>query len=509
MERPVKAGERFVTFIWDGIDCADMGIYSITNGGTYTHYLEPIFRDELLDVPAYDGRYYYSSQYSCQQFQLSLFADNLSMKEYRNLREWLSPRKVGKLILSDQPYKYYLVKITNIGALGSYPLTDVQTPTHSVLGDFLDGNTVYVGSFTITFQTVGSVYGYGLSYYRDDLIYDALNHYGPGVYTENYYYDSGLLYKDMAPALNRTIPANAQSYPLTWYNPGTADANPEITISVKGTLANDAYIQFDNATTNATTVIDLSGLSGTMYIDPQAETITIDEIPYFGRFTGNPLVVGTKNEVLEIPESIVTNKEGYDLTEHTSIHIINDKKANTCIARINPLLGQVQDSWVGCYLCINGNGGAKILDIDTSYNAETQMYNNNLILDTENATTHDILPAVVEDGHLAEREGFVCTYIGEFKTEEEIKAQDKTVGNVAALKKENEDGTITYTMYMYRDEWAQTSLFASPKEFINVFGDQVKRHLIFGANLIKLEDLTITTNIPEFDMSVEFLPRYL
>ena len=73
----------------------------------------------------------------------------------------------------------------------------------------------------------------------------------------------------------------------------------------------------------------------------------------------------------------------------------------------------------------------------------------------------------------------------------------------------NEDGTITYTMYMYRDEWAQTSLFASPKEFINVFGDQVKRHLIFGANLIKLEDLTITTNIPEFDMSVEFLPRYL
>ena len=68
MERPVKAGERFVTFIWDDIDCANMGVYSVTNGGTYTHYLEPTFKDELLEVPAYDGRYYYGSQYTCQQF---------------------------------------------------------------------------------------------------------------------------------------------------------------------------------------------------------------------------------------------------------------------------------------------------------------------------------------------------------------------------------------------------------------------------------------------------------
>lgn len=77
------------------------------------------------------------------------------------------------MILSDQPFKYYLVKPVSVSTLSAYPLTNVQTPTNSVLGDFLDGDVVYTGNFTVTFETVGSAYGYGMSYYRDDLIYDA------------------------------------------------------------------------------------------------------------------------------------------------------------------------------------------------------------------------------------------------------------------------------------------------------------------------------------------------
>ena len=193
MYRPVKAGELFATFIFDGKDCADMGVYSITSGSTYTMSLGPNFKDETLEVPAYDGRYYYGTQYTTQQFQFNLFADNLSVTEYRNLRTWLKPRNIGKLILSDQPYKYYIVKVTSVGTLGAIPLTDAQHVVHSVLGDMADGNVVYTGKFSVTFQTVGSCYGYGLSYYRDDLIYDALNNYGVNVYPENYYYDSGLI----------------------------------------------------------------------------------------------------------------------------------------------------------------------------------------------------------------------------------------------------------------------------------------------------------------------------
>ena len=152
MYRPVKAGELFTTFIFDGKDCADMGVYSTTSSSTYTMNLEPTFKDEMLEVPAYDGRYYYGTQYTAQQFQFNMFADNLSTTEYRNLRTWLKPRNVGKLILSDQPYKYYIVKVTSIGTLGEYPLTDVQHIDHnSILGDTKEGNVVYTGRFTVNF----------------------------------------------------------------------------------------------------------------------------------------------------------------------------------------------------------------------------------------------------------------------------------------------------------------------------------------------------------------------
>ena len=33
MERLVKAGEVFTTFIFDGKDCADMGVYYTTSSG--------------------------------------------------------------------------------------------------------------------------------------------------------------------------------------------------------------------------------------------------------------------------------------------------------------------------------------------------------------------------------------------------------------------------------------------------------------------------------------------
>ena len=261
MERQVKAGEVFTTFIFDDKDCANMGVYSITSGGTYTLETEPSFSDELLSVPNYDGRYYYGSQLSHQQFQFNLFADNLSGTEYRNLKAWLSPRKVGKLILSDQPYKYYIVKPISISALASYPLTDIQTPTYSVLGDTVEGNVVYTGTMSVVFQTVGSVYGYGLSYYRDDLIYDAKDILGVGEYGGNYFYDSGLLDKDMSPSLKRSVPANANNYSLTLYNPGTAMATPKFNFNTDEILGTNSLLVINNNSQNTSTMIDLTNLT--------------------------------------------------------------------------------------------------------------------------------------------------------------------------------------------------------------------------------------------------------
>ena len=57
--RAVKAGELFTTFIFDGKDCANMGIYNVTSGSVYTFNIEPMFSDSKLEdssggwTPAY------------------------------------------------------------------------------------------------------------------------------------------------------------------------------------------------------------------------------------------------------------------------------------------------------------------------------------------------------------------------------------------------------------------------------------------------------------------------
>lgn len=513
MYRPVKAGELFTTFIFDGKDCADMGVYSTTSSGTYTMYIEPTFKDEMLDVPAYDGRYYYGTQYSLQQFQFNMFADNLSQSEYKKLRTWLKPRNIGKLVLSDQPYKYYIVKVTSIGTLGEYPLTDVQHIDHnSILGDTREGNVVYTGKFTVTFQTVGSSYGYGLSYYRDDLVYDALNKYGVGVYPDNYYYDSGLLYKDMAPALTRTVPSNAKDFDLTIYNPGSATAIPTIHVTSNEKYGDKAFIQLDNNSLNTSTVIDLHGLQGPLVIDCETETVitkTIEngkevDVYNYGRFQGNLFEVGEETSVLTLPESFTETIEDFYFKDYDTIYVI--KEGNDTWAHINPLVLEVTEDLVGKYFCINGNGGAKILRIDN--------VNDNCVLLDSNVTTYEILPAGTKEDGTPRPSGMEFNYIGEFKNYEAL-PQDSKVGDVASITymaTTDKGATVVdrIDMYLYRyGKWSITNLFTNPKEFENIDGDMEPRYLIFGANIVDVNDIKISTNIGECEVSISFLPRYL
>lgn len=398
MNRVVKAGELFSTFIFDGKDCADMGVYSITSGAVYTMGIEPVFSDNKLEVPAYDGKYYYGTQITGQQFQFNCFCHDLLATEYNKLRAWLSPRKVGRLILSDQPYKYYLVKVVSISTLGAYPLTTVQTPQNSALGDFLGGDAVYTGNFTVTFETVGSAYGYGMSYYRDDLIYDAKEKYG-----RDYYYNAGLLYKDMSPKVKWHIEANADEQEIPMYNPGSVDGYPHYTIRHTGTFADKSFIKLTNETlegVNSTTysvIIDVSGCVGDVTIDTQSQTLEDSEKNvYYGRFAGSSMKLSPFEDVIELPETFVQNPIDTTLVEYDSFYIENN------VVSVNPIVLKVSGDMVGKYFCVMGNGGSKIQSVDVT--------NNTLTLDSS-VHTYDLLPGVVDHGTVVRQAGFPFNYV--------------------------------------------------------------------------------------------------
>ena len=499
MTRAVKTGELFATFNYDGKDCADMGIYNVTSGSTYIMNIEPAFNDHKLEVPAYDGKYYYGTQITGQQFQFNCFAHDLVSTEYDRMRAWLNPRKIGRLILSDQPYKYYLVKPVSVSNLNAYPLTTIQTPDYSIMGDFLEGDVVYTGNFTVTFETVGSAYGYGMCYYRDDLIYDAKKKYG-----RDYYYNSGLLYKDMCPKANWNVGANVEDQSIPMYNPGSTEGQPIYKIQHEGTFAPHSFIQFNNATTGTSTVVDIGGISGNLFIDTSSQTITDEEgNAYYGRFSGTLMKLSPMGDVIELPETWVENIENTDLLEYDSFYVENN------LVSINPKVLKVTDDLVGRYFCVNNNGGSQIKSVDVN--------NNTLTLDDE-VYTRDIPKAVVDGTTVVTPSGASFNYV-------ECNGEIPETGNEGDVCT---DGDKWYTYVLRKDgtgEWIICTFYDSKDSFRNIYGDYITQYKMFGATIVELDDLTIRTgskinykennivkvgsSVGEFKLTAELRPRYL
>lgn len=377
-----------------------------------------------------------------------------------------------------------MVKPTSISDLGAIPLTDVQTPENSILGDFLEGNTVYTGKFDITFETVGSAYGYGLSYFRDDLIYDAKDFYGTGVYPDYYYYDSGFLYRDMCPRMIWDIEANADQHPIPIYNPGDAVGYPRFILNLDAVAGNGAIISFKNKSTGDSVSVDLHGLTGEITIDFTEESVMCNNMAYYGRMIGNGISVRPQGDVIEIPDTIAQDIEAFYIREYDTIYI------NDNVVSINPLALTVQEGWANqYYFCINYNGGSMIKSVNAN--------DNTLTLDP-NVITYDI-PEATED----KPAGFECNYLGEYNSLEEIEDEaPRVLGNVAQAQG---------TWYIYRyNTWAKTNLFDKEEEFKDSVGNRIPRYLVFGATILKLDDIVVsTTNLPALTLSAELLPRYL
>lgn len=496
MVRNVKTGELFATFNYDGKDCADMGIYSVTSGAVYTMNIEPTFSDKKLEVPAYDGKYYYGTQITGQQFQFNCFCHDLLATEYDRMRAWLNPRKIGRLILSDQPYKYYLVKPVSVSTLGAYPLTTIQTPDNTQFGNYAPESVVYTGNFTVTFETVGSAYGYGLCYYRDDLIYDAVFVYG-----KNYYYDAGLLYKDMCPKANWEIQSNVQNYSIPLYNPGSATIKPKYLLKYTGAFADKSFIQFTNNTTNTSTVVDMSNIPGDVIIDFESQVLEDSTgKQYYGRFTGSSLTLNPHGEIIDIPETWVENIENTNLVEYDSFYIdeITKDGVTHTIVRMNEKVLKVTPSLVGKYFSVNHNGGAKITAVDVEHN--------DLTLDRSVVHTYPIPET-----------GFEFRYV----EVNDVKPEDDT-----ALYELGDVCTVNGKWYVFRyDKWTETSMFDSKDEFKDLYGDYQTIYRTFGATIVELDDLIITTgnhisykdgsetktgsSVNAFTLEAEILPRYL
>jgi len=205
-------------------------------------------------------------------------------------------------------------------------------------------------------------------------------------------------------------------------------------------------------------------------------------------------------QVWELPETFVHNIEDTDLKEYDSFYIENN------VVSINPMVLQVSGDMEGAYFCVMGNGGSKIQSVDVE--------NNTLTLDP-NVQTYDLLPGEIDQGVVVREAGFAFNYV-EVSNVMPVTGND---GEVCVV-----DGT--WYVYLY-GEWRETNLFDSKEDFKNVYGGYVTVYRLFGATIVKIDTITITTgptvsfkpmgaaaaylgtDVPAFTLEGALQPRYL
>lgn len=290
----VDKGEIYLTFVFDGIDSTQIGVVSVSDGSTYDTPILPVFTDNSLEVDGYDGRYYFNTRITQKDFTYNCFIDNLSAFQFDQLKSWIRPKKIGKLIRPEEPYRYYWVKVSSVDNLGNIPLTHPDT-----------GGVSYTGNFSVTFTTIGQSCGYGMFYYQDDLKYYEYRDIFDG--TQDYYYDTGLLYKEEMLPLHVTRTAG------TWdpqiYNPGTYRSKIRLQITPSADIAS-GVITLTNETIGDVGIVNLNNLKkgDNLVIDWGNNTYTLnDNVDYTENVHGDIMYLQPRNYVEKLDNASIAN----------------------------------------------------------------------------------------------------------------------------------------------------------------------------------------------------------
>ena len=290
----VDKGEIYLTFVFDGIDSTQVGVVSVSDGSTYDTPVLPAFTDNSLEVDGYDGRYYFNTRITQKDFTYNCFIDNLSAFQFDQLKSWIRPKKIGKLIRPEEPYRYYWVKVSSVDNLGNIPLTHPDT-----------GGVSYTGNFSVTFTTIGQSCGYGMFYYQDDLKYYEYRDIFDG--TQDYYYDTGLLYKEEMLPLHVTRTAG------TWdpqiYNPGTYRSKIRLQITPSADIAS-GVITLTNETIGDVGIVNLNNLKkgDNLVIDWGNNTYMLnDNVDYTENVHGDIMYLQPRNYVEKLNNASIAN----------------------------------------------------------------------------------------------------------------------------------------------------------------------------------------------------------
>lgn len=130
---------EYLGFTFNDIHSSALGIVRTTNG-MFQQELSPTSKDITAAIDGRKDVLYYGTTYSTKNIPISFAFEKLTDVQIQKLKELKNDEKLHRLILDEEPYKYYMCKITGTSVLKHISFVDKNN------NKYYNGE----GSFTFT-----------------------------------------------------------------------------------------------------------------------------------------------------------------------------------------------------------------------------------------------------------------------------------------------------------------------------------------------------------------------
>lgn len=100
-------------FTYNGVHSSTYNIVRTSSGSNrFEKDLLPPQEERKASIVGKDGQYFFKSNYQPMNIKISFAYDNLTETQIRAMRQWLGDKNQHNLIMDEEPYKQYFVKVT-------------------------------------------------------------------------------------------------------------------------------------------------------------------------------------------------------------------------------------------------------------------------------------------------------------------------------------------------------------------------------------------------------------
>ena len=139
----------YLGFTFAGRHSSEFGLLVVSDGSRYHQNLSSQFSDTSISVPGKNGSYYFGTQLGNREFEINCVFDDITSHTMHKIQHWLYPNVIGWLIFDEQPYKRYLVKLSNVPIFNFLPFDEFKSAS-----DYTFQKEILKGEINLSFYSM-------------------------------------------------------------------------------------------------------------------------------------------------------------------------------------------------------------------------------------------------------------------------------------------------------------------------------------------------------------------